>query len=121
MNDGEYIRIMRPLRTGGGGREGVVVVVVSMVLLGWMMARNGNDSGNDGLGRQTGRQRGKDWTGGGTRKRKNEGPCLIVGISNVARTRRLGCGGGYVQDAKRGEIEIERLGWLVGNARESVN
>ena len=50
MNDGEYIRIMRPLRTGGGGREGVVVV--SMVLLGWMMAREGNDSGNDGPGRQ---------------------------------------------------------------------
>ena len=119
MNDGEYIRIMRPLRTGGGGREGVVVV--SMVLLGGMMARNGNDSGNDGPGRQADGQLGRDWTGGGTRKRKNEGPCLIVGISNVARTRRLGCGGGYVQDAKRGEIEIERLGWLVGNARESVN
>ncbi len=50
MNDGEYIRIMRPLRTGGGGRGGVVV---SMILLGWMMARSGIDSGNDSPGRQT--------------------------------------------------------------------
>ena len=46
MNDGEYIRIMRPLRTGGGGREGVVVV--SMVLLGWMMAREGRQTMGEG-------------------------------------------------------------------------